>query len=306
MTVVVFGSINIDVTAYGERLPRPGETLHGRRYTLGLGGKGANQAAAAGRLGARTSLVARVGRDPFGVEATRLLADYGIDGASVRVDVDHGTGVAIIHVEPSGENTITIIGGANLALDGSDVERSQSLFDAAKVLLLQLEVPPEANWRAAARARQAGATVIIDPAPAPSAGLTEPVLKSADIVTPNETETERLTGIYPRDRGAALEAAQLLHSLGAANVLLKLGERGALLSSLGTHSFIPPFRVKPVDTVAAGDCFNGGLAFALARGDDLLTAARFASACGALATTRYGAAAAAPSLREVEDMLRIS
>ncbi len=305
MNVAVFGSINIDVTAYCERLPRPGETLHGRRYTLGLGGKGANQAAAVARLGARTSLIARVGSDPFGIEAGRLLADYGIDTASLRVDADHGTGVAIIHVEPSGENTITIIGGTNLALDGSDVERSQPLFDAAKVLLLQLEVPPEANWRAAARAREAGATVIIDPAPAPQAELAETMLKAADIVTPNETETEALTGVYPRDSGAALAAAQQLHRRGAAKVLLKLGERGALVSSPETHSFIPPFRVKPVDTVAAGDCFNGGLAFALARGEGLMAAARFASACGALATTKYGAAAAAPSLHEVEDMLRI-
>ena len=304
MTVVVFGSINIDVTAYGERLPRPGETLHGERHGLGLGGKGANQAAAAARLGAPTSLIGRVGNDPFGAEARRLLADYGIGENGIRIDDAAGTGIAIIHVEPSGENAITIIGGANLAMDDTDVERSRPVLDAAKVLLLQLEVPPEASFGAAARARSAGATVIFDPAPAPRPELVPAILAAADIITPNEIETEALSGVRPDDPVSALRAAQRLHGMGAATVLVKLGEQGVLVSTPKTHSFVPAFAVEPVDTVAAGDCFNGGLAFALARGDDLFAAARFAAACGALATTRYGAAAAAPALEEVERLIR--
>lgn len=304
MTVVVFGSINIDVTAYAERLPRPGETLHGERHSLGLGGKGANQAAAAARLGAPTTLIGRVGDDPFGAEARRMLAGYGIGEDGIGTDAGHGTGIAIIHVEPSGENAITVIGGANLALDGGDVERNRAVFAGARVLLLQLEVPPEASFRAAARARQAGATVVFDPAPAPSPALVRHILEAADILTPNEIETAALTGVKPHDEASAIRAAQLLHRDGAAAVLVKLGERGVLASTPNARSFIPAFRVKPVDTVAAGDCFNGGLAFALARGDDLIAATRFASACGALSTTRYGAAASAPTLAEVDALLR--
>jgi ribokinase len=303
---VVFGSINIDVTAYSERLPRPGETLRGERHTLGLGGKGANQAAAAGRLGAPTSLIGRVGNDPFGAEARRILADYGIGESSIRIDDDHGTGIAIIHVERSGENAITIIGGANLAMDDTDVERSSSVFDAAKILLLQLEVPPEASFCAAARGRAAGASVIFDPAPAPRSELVGNLLEAADIITPNEIETEALTGVRPHDQASAIRAAQLLHGKGAAAVLVKLSDKGVLVSTPKAHALIPPFEVRPVDTVAAGDCFNGGLAFALARGDDLFAAARFAAACGALATTRYGAAAAAPTLEEVDRLLGIA
>ncbi|MDP9138075.1 MAG: ribokinase [Pseudomonadota bacterium] len=304
MTVVVFGSINIDVTAYSERLPRPGETLHGDRHVLGLGGKGANQAAAAGRLGAPTSLIGRVGSDPFGAEARRLLADYGIGEKAILIDDEHGTGIAIIHVEPSGENAITIIGGANLAMDTTDVERGRSVLEAAKVLLLQLEVPLAASLRAAACARAAGARVIFDPAPAPTSELVPAILAAADIITPNEIETEALCGVRPDDTDSAVQAALLLHGLGAATVLVKLGAKGVLVSTPKTHSLIPAFAVRPVDTVAAGDCFNGGLAFALARGDDLFAAARFAAACGALATTRYGAAAAAPTLSEVDRFVR--
>jgi ribokinase len=304
VTVVVFGSINIDVTAYGDRLPRPGETLRGDRHSLGLGGKGANQAAAAARLGAPTSLIGRVGNDPFGAEARRLLAGYGIDIDGVAIDEEHGTGIAIIHVEPSGENAITIIGGANLALDDSDVERHARSFETARVLLLQLEVPPEASFHAALRARAAGATVIFDPAPAPPRERLPAILAAADILTPNETETEALTGLRPYDLASALRAANLLHSNGAASVLVKLGAQGVVVSAGDTRTLIPPYKVKPVDTVAAGDCFNGGLAFALARGDDLFTAAQFAAACGALATTRYGAAAAAPTLDEVNALMR--
>ena len=146
--------------------------------------------------------------------------------------------------------------------------------------------------------------MIFDPAPAPRPELVPAMLEAADIITPNEIETEALSGVRPDDPVSALRAAQRLHGRGAATVLVKLGEQGVLVSTPQTHSFVPAFAVEPVDTVAAGDCFNGGLAFALARGDDLFAAARFAAACGALATTRYGAAAAAPALEEVERLIR--
>jgi ribokinase len=302
MTIAVFGSINIDITAYSDRLPKPGETLHGERYLIGLGGKGANQAAAAARLGAATDFIGRVGRDHFGNTALELLQSFGADVRHVLNDSVHPTGIAIINVDRNGENFITVIAGANFAIDGSDIEAAADSLERAQVLLLQLEVPWPPMMLAAGRARARGAKIILDPAPAPSdAGKID--LSRIDIITPNETETEILTGIRPRDAATAADAASRLHAKGIPTVLIKLGDRGAYLSTGTDGTHIPPFKVKTVDSVAAGDCFNGGLAYALSHGMGIAEAARFASACGALSTTRYGAASAAPSLAEVEALL---
>lgn len=302
MTIAVFGSINMDITAYSDRLPKPGETLHGDRYLTGLGGKGANQAAAAARLGAATDFIGRVGRDHFGNTALELLQSLGVDVKHVVNDPDNPTGIAIINVDSDGENFITVVGGANFAIDGSDVEGAADSLERAQVLLLQLEVPWPPMMLAAGRARAGGAKIILDPAPAPSdAGKID--LSRIDILTPNETETEILTGIRPRDNATAAEAARFLHAKGTPTVLIKLGDQGAYLSTGRNAMLIPPFKVETIDSVAAGDCFNGGLAYALSIGLGIAEAARFASACGALSTTRYGAAAAAPTLAEVEALL---
>jgi ribokinase len=305
MTIAVFGSINMDVTAYSDRLPRPGETLHGERYLTGLGGKGANQAAAAARLGAPTEFIGRVGHDSFGVAALDLLHGFGVGVKHVARDPSNATGVAIINVDRKGENFITVISGANFAIDRTDVEAAAGTLARAEVLLLQLEVPWEPMVLAARRARAAGATVILDPAPA-SIGTRQYDLTIIDIITPNESEAESLTGIRPSDAETAAEAAGFLHARGPSTVIIKMGKRGAYLSTGRDGRMISPFKVNAVDTVAAGDCFNAGLAYALAHGRDLLQATRFASACGALSTTRYGAAAAAPTLPEVETLLSTS
>jgi ribokinase len=302
MTIAVFGSINNDVTAYSDRLPRPGETLHGSRYLTGLGGKGANQAAAAARLGASTKLIGRVGRDDFGKSALEHLKSFGVDVHHVTIDAVNPTGIAIINVDRRGENFITVIAGANFAIDATDAEKASAALARAAVLLLQLEVPWAPMMLAAGRARAEGAKVILDPAPA-SPEVRRLDLGLVDIITPNETETEILTGVRPTDEASAAAAARILHSRGPGTALIKLGERGAYLSMGGNGLFIPAFKVDAVDTVAAGDCFNAGLAFALSRGRALIEAARFASACGALSTTKYGAAAAAPTLAEVERLL---
>jgi ribokinase len=302
MSIAVFGSINMDITAYCDRLPKPGETLHGERYLTGLGGKGANQAAAAARLGAPTYFIGRVGSDHFGNTALELLQSFGADVKHVLNDPVHPTGIAIINVDRNGENFITVIAGANFAIDGSDVEAAADSLERAQVLLLQLEVPWSPMMLAAERARTTGAKIILDPAPAPDdAGQID--LSRIDIITPNETETEILTGIRPRDAATAAEAARRLHAKGTPIVLIKLGDRGAYLSAGTDGLFISPFKVETIDSVAAGDCFNGGLAYALSNGQGIAEAARFASACGALSTTRYGAAAAAPTLAEVEALL---
>jgi ribokinase len=283
-------------------LPRPGETLHGTRYLTGLGGKGANQAAASAKLGAPTHLIGRVGDDHFARSALHALESFAVDISYVHRDSSNGTGIAIINVDARGENFITVIAGANFAVDDSDVERARAGLAAASVLLLQLEVPQAPMMSAAGYAGQAGAKVVLDPAPVPP-NARDMDLSLIDIITPNEVETEHLTGIRPHDIATAGEAARHLHARGPKSVILKLGEWGAFLSTGEEARMIEAFKVAAVDTVAAGDCFNGGLAYALSQGMDLGESARFACACGALSTTRYGAAAAAPGLAEVKDLL---
>lgn len=301
--ITVFGSVNIDVTAYSERLPRPGETIHGERYLTGLGGKGANQAAAAARLGAAVKMIGRTGADGFGASARAALTGFGVDVSSLTQDAEGATGIAIIAVDAKGENTITVIGGANLRLTRADAAAARSVLAASRVLLLQNEIPPPAAIAAAEIARAAGASVILDPAPAPKHGLPDELWRLASIITPNETETEALTGIRPETAADAAEAARILHAKGIAAAVVKLGSRGVLASDGRESRFIPPFTVKTIDSVAAGDCFNGALAVALTQGQPLPAAVRFAAAAGALSTTRYGAAASAPARAEVEALL---
>lgn len=303
MTIAVFGSINLDVTAYMERLPKPGETLHGRDYTLGLGGKGANQAVAARRLGSNVCLIGRLGADDFATAARRALASHDVDLSLVLADEGGATGIAIINVDDAGENCISLIGGSNLAMGPDDVARGRVVLERAAVLLLQLEVPLAASLAAAAIVRDHGGTVILDPAPAPREGLSPDVLAAVDIITPNESETAMLLGWQPSGLEEGLEAARQLQARGVATAIVKLGAKGVAVASPREAFTLPAFRVTPIDTVAAGDSFNGGLAHALERGLPLREAVRLAAACGALATTRKGAAAAAPTLAEVEALL---
>ncbi|MGQ9367832.1 ribokinase [Azospirillum sp. ST 5-10] len=301
--IVVFGSVNIDVTAYSERLPRPGETVHGSRYVMGLGGKGANQAAAVARLGAAVEMAGRTGTDGFGAMARQRLDGFGVGTAHLRADPEGATGIAVIGVDAAGENCITVIGGANMAVAEADVSAGEALFRRAPVLLLQLEIPLAAGLAAAAVTRAAGGRVILDPAPAPRDGLPDAAFGTVDLMTPNETETEALVGIRPRTPEEAAAAAARLTGRGLAMAVVKMGAQGVYFRGPAGEGFVPPFAVKAVDSVAAGDCFNGGLAVALARGDGLEAAVRFAAACGALATTRPGAAESAPSLAEVMALL---
>ena len=303
MTVCVFGSINIDITAYLDRLPRPGETLHGHDYKLGLGGKGANQAVAARKLGSDVAFIGRIGADDFGKAAERELAAYGVDLRLIRRDPDGATGIAIIKVGEDGENIISIVAGSNFAIDASDVHRGRAALESAKVLLLQLEVPLAASLKAAEIVRQHGGIVILDPAPAPKDGLTPEILKAVDIITPNETEAGLILGWQPKSLEDGLKAARELRARGVATAVVKLGSRGLAVASAAAETILPAFKVHAIDTVAAGDSFNGGLGHALESGMPLLDALRFAAACGALSTTRKGASAAAPTKDDVEAFL---
>ena len=302
MTISVFGSVNVDLTAYVEKLPQPGVTCHARRHAVSLGGKGANQAVAAQRLySGAVRLAAALGEDSFGERVRDLLDRYGVSTADMVIMKEAGTGLALIHVDAVSQNTITVIGGANMAWAGDGPD--SRIFDGAHVALFQLETPLEATLNAMRAARAAGARVVLDPAPVPNADIGQ-LLAEADIVTPNEFEAEVLTGIASIDEASAILAAQELLKSGCGLVVLKRGAEGLVyVNQSGAGGRIAPFKVEAVDTVAAGDCFNGGLAAALAEGQNLEDALRFASATGALATTRPGAAEAAPSRDQVDALL---
>jgi ribokinase len=303
MSVAVFGSINMDVIAYLDRLPKPGETLHGSGYKMGLGGKGANQAVAARKLGSIVHFIGRVGADSFGDAARAELTSYDVDLAHIRRDENSPSGIAIIKVGEGGQNMISVIAGANGALDASDAERARADLEKARVLLLQLETPLAASLAAARIVRAKGGTVILDPAPAPKQPFPAEVVATIDIVTPNESETAGLLGWQPSTPDDALKAARELMMKGFSTALVKLGAKGVAFSGLEEEGFVPPFKVNAIDTVAAGDSFNGGLASALDQGKTLAEAVRFAAACGALSTTKRGASAAAPMRAEVEAFL---
>ncbi|MBS1088058.1 ribokinase [Gluconobacter wancherniae] len=302
--ILSFGSINIDLTARTLRLPKPGETVHAESYTVGLGGKGSNQAAAAARLakalGLEVALAGRVGNDTFGTEARTALKTFGVDLSPLLDDPANPTGIALIGIDAAGENCITVAGGANMAVDETDVVAATPWLTRASVLLLQLEIPQPAVLAAARLARQSGAVVILDPAPVPETGLLDALWQETDVLTPNENETALLTGIKPHNVEEASQAASVLMAKGAKAVLIKMGARGVYWNDGKRDGFCPPFKVTPIDTVAAGDCFNAGLAVSLAQGETLEQATRVAAACGALATTRKGAADAAPEWESVK------
>jgi ribokinase len=300
VAVVVFGSINMDLVVRTPRLPAPGETLTGYTFFAAPGGKGANQAVACARLGAPTRMVGRVGDDLFGEQLRTSLRSYGVQDDGV-LTTPGPSGVALIAVDDTAENTIVIVPGANGAVSSADIPRLEQALDGARTLLLQLEVPIETVVAAARAAHTRGVTVILDPAPALS--LPDELYTLADIITPNEHEATTLTGIAVHDDQGAIAAARALIARGARRVALKLGARGALTADAEGEQFWPPFNVTPVDTVAAGDAFNGGLAVALSEGRSFNEAIRWGLAAGALSVTRYGAQPSMPERDEVLTLL---
>ena len=300
--VVVLGSVNMDVVVTAARLPLPGETIAGDELHLTPGGKGANQAVAAARLGAEVRMVGRVGADAFGPMLLQGLETYGIDASRVASDPDSSSGTALILLDADRENRIVAVYGANMRCDEAQVRETQSALDGADCLLLQLEVPLEVSLAAARIAREKGVPVILDPAPA--SDLPNETYALVDVLTPNQTEAAALV-LHPVDEVAqGLAAARELVRRGVETAIVKLGERGAVYVSGDSSDHVPAFDVEAVDTVAAGDAFGGALGVALAEGRDLAAAVRFASAAGAAAVTRPGAQTAMPSRGEVEDTLR--
>ena len=299
--VTVAGSLNMDLVARVLRMPQPGETIIGGDFHNVPGGKGANQAVAAARLGADVSMVGRVGQDGFADALLEALKADGIDHSHVILDPEAATGVALIVVDDAGQNSIVVVSGANGRFSPSDVDAAEDVIADADVLLLQLESPVETVNRATQVARAHDVRVILNPAPAQE--LPETLLAGIDVLVPNESETALLSGMPVEDVSQAEEAAAALLELGVGTVILTLGGRGALLAQGVGAEHVSAFAVEPVDTTAAGDAFVGGFAVALAEGRRMAEAVRWGNAAGALATTKIGAQPSLPTRQAVERLL---
>lgn len=298
-SIVVVGSSNTDMVVQSNTLPRPGETVTGGTFLLAAGGKGANQAVAAARLGGTVRFIAKVGADLFGEQALVGYEKEGIDTSLIVREAGHATGVALILVDQQGENLISVAPGANFHWNPQDISRIRPAVEQAGIVVLQLEIPPNVVLETARIAATAKVPVILDPAPAIE--LPRELFKSLTYIKPNEHEAERLSGVKVIDEATAAAAAERLLEMGVqTGVIITLGSRGALVLKRGEKSqLIAAPSVQAVDSTAAGDAFTGSLANELARGTDLAEAVRKSNFVAALSTTRLGAQPSLPTMDEV-------
>jgi ribokinase len=301
--IVVVGSINMDLVARMARLPRAGETVHGDQFQTIPGGKGANQAVGASRLGARVTMIGRVGDDSFGSTLRRCLDEDGVSTEHVLTTPNCSSGVALIGVDANGANSIVVVAGANGHLSVADVTERADVIASADALIVQLETPHETVLAALRIAGESGVRTILDPAPV-SSGEFARDLHAVDLISPNQTEAEILTGIVVRDLVSAEQAARRLRDAGSREVVVKLGEMGALICDAGGRiEHCPATNAVIIDTTAAGDAFTAAMAVALAEGRSLVEATRFGCAAGTLACTRFGAQPALPTRAEADQFL---
>jgi ribokinase len=310
-SIAVVGSINMDLVVRCDRLPQPGETVLARESQEICGGKGANQAVAAARAGGQVSMIGRVGDDAFADKLIDNLRHYEVDARAVQATTACGSGVAVVAVEKSGQNSILVVPGANGCLTPDDVRQFESVITESDVLLLQLEVPLETIVESVRIATSTKTRVILDPAPAPrdwpeflrqinaATGISEAI----SLICPNETEAAELTGLLVRNLEEAELAARALYSSGISNVVITLASQGALLFDGRQVCHIPPFAIHAVDTTAAGDAFAGALGVRWAETNRLTESLRFANAAGAIAATRPGAQISLPSREEIDAMV---
>lgn len=299
--IVVVGSLNLDLVFQADHIPVSGETVFGDDHNESLGGKGANQAVGAAKLGAPVRMIGCVGNDSYGSRLLDGLEQSSVDRAAVSV-ADCTTGLAVITRARDGANTIVVIPGANQTLDETGIERCGDIIRNAAILLLQLETPLKSIIRAAQIASQAGVPIILDPAPAQD--LPRELISMVTWLTPNESEAALLLRIT--SELSVEDTADGLLALGVQNVALKLGQRGAFLKGTSCPSgvLVPNFRVNAVDTTAAGDCFNAAFATQIVAGKAPEEAARYANAAAAISVTRHGAQVSMPTAQDVEGMLR--
>lgn len=295
--VLVIGSSNTDLTVLTPNFPNPGETVMGGTFHINAGGKGANQAVAAARLGANVTLIAKLGNDSFGERALEGFKAEGLDVSNVLIDEENSTGTALITVNSVGENTIVVVPGANNNLVPADLKKLSYLLSDNDVLLMQLEIPLQTVIEAAQQAYAHGRKVILNPAPATA--LPDELLKNLYMITPNETETETITGIKVTDEQSAEKAAREFKRRGVQNVIITLGSKGAWLSAGTIAKLLPAPKVKAVDTTAAGDVFSGALAHCLSSRIDIELAVEYACKAAAISVTRIGAQNAAPYASEI-------
>ena len=302
MSIIVLGSINMDLVVHAPRLPKPGETLTGSSFHTTPGGKGANQAVACARLGVKTQMIGRVGGDVFSSALRKNLSDNGVDVSGIALEEQLPSGVALIAIDEKGENNIIIIPGANGAVGNQELKTLENMLPKAKVLLLQLEIPIEIVIEAAKSAHTRGLTVILDPAPARQ--LPADLFPYVDILTPNTTEAAFLAGFPVDDTQNAEKAARTLRQQGTDQVIIKMGDLGAYVQNQVGGLFYPAIPVEAIDTVAAGDAFNGALAAALSENLPFEEAMHWAIAAGAIAVTRSGAQTAMPNRKDLLDLLK--
>lgn len=302
--VTVFGSAAVDLMARASHLPTAGETVCGSFFAQGPGGKGFNQCAAAHRAGADAAMVTKLGRDSLSHVTLGVMDELGMRRDYIRFHDTASTGTALIMVdEQTSQNQIVVVPGACGTFTDDDLAAAAQRIRDSAYLLLQLEINQDANEKAAALAKQAGVKVIVNTAP--YRPMSDEFLQGVYLVTPNEVEAQEATGIEVTDLDSASRAARVFYEKGVENVLITLGARGVFVSTHGREAILPAFRVQAVDTTGAGDAFNGGLLTALAEGQDLWQAARFASAVAALSVQKLGAALSMPSREEIDQFLRL-
>ena len=298
--IIVIGSSNTDMVVKTEKLPMPGETVMGGTFLMNPGGKGANQAVSAARLGSKVIFIAKVGDDLFGRQALQQFQHENIDTSFITMDRDHPSGVALIGVDAHGENSIIVAPGSNSYLNTQIVEQALESIREPAIILIQLEIPIQTVEFAIERGYAKGCKVILNPAPVRS--LDKKALQYLHLITPNESEAEMLTGIRVTDLLTAEQAALQLHKLGVPNVVITLGARGAYLHTKSITKLIPAPPVTAVDTTAAGDCFSGALAVALSEGFEIEKAVSFACNAASISVTRMGAQSSLPYRKEVNEI----
>lgn len=301
--IIVIGSLVYDLVAKAERRPQKGESLLGTEFGMFPGGKGANQAVQCAKLGAEVWMAGRVGNDFFGDSLINNLNKEGVNTKYLIKDKTTTTAVGCIVIDKGGDNSIVMVPQANMKNTKSDVDRIKNILNKFDVLILQLEIPLEVVIYSAKLARKNNLKIILNPAPGRE--IPDILIKNCDILTPNETEAEILTGVKIKNLEDVKSAGKKLLERGAKYVIITLGEKGALYCTKEETSLISPFKVKAVDTTAAGDAFNGGLAVAIAKGKDIKEGIKLANAAGALSATKMGAQPSLPSKRELEKFLGV-
>jgi ribokinase len=304
--ITVVGSSNMDLVVESPRIPAVGETILGTYFFMVPGGKGANQAVAAAKLGVEVFFVAKLGDDLYGSKSLDNFTNAGVNTKYITKTKEAPSGVALISVDKKGNNSIIVVPGANHQLSVSDVKSAESAIQQSKAVICQLEIPIAVVENAANLAKEHNVRFILNPAPAPKVKLSDELLKCVDVLTPNEIEAEGMTGIKVKDDDSAVKACKYLLGRGVKNVIITLGAKGFLLANMEEEVFVPSIEINAIDTTAAGDAFTGGLAAYIAQGKTIKEAAKYANYVAALSVTKRGAQSSLPTKEEVENFMKQS